>query len=137
MKTAAVVVTYNRRKLLFEQIEDVVCHQSYKVDRYYIIDNNSSDDTEECVKVYQSECPIEIKYCRMSENIGGAGGFYYGLKYAYDDGFDWMILMDDDGKPYDRGCFHSAFSYIKKKELSAEDAYLINSLNFILFFSLS
>jgi len=35
----------------------------------------------------------------MHENTGGAGGFHEGVKRAYEKGYDWLWLMDDDGKP--------------------------------------
>jgi GT2 family glycosyltransferase len=41
----------------------------------------------------------------MNENTGGAGGFYYGVKFAYEDGADFIYLMDDDGKPYNETTF--------------------------------
>ncbi|MEN3014679.1 MAG: glycosyltransferase, partial [bacterium] len=43
--------------------------------------------------------PIEIHYIRMHENTGGAGGFHEGLKRAYEKGYDWFWLMDDDVEP--------------------------------------
>lgn len=52
------------------------------------------------------ENTIKIYYVRMNENTGGAGGFYEGQKRAYEKGFDWLWLMDDDGKP-DDACLHS------------------------------
>ena len=44
MKTAGVVVTYNRKEELVKNIRAILS-QSYVVDRYYIIDNHSSDNT--------------------------------------------------------------------------------------------
>ena len=35
-------------------------------------------------------------YFNTGENIGGAGGFNYGMKKAYELGYDFMWLMDDD-----------------------------------------
>jgi len=35
----------------------------------------------------------------MHENTGGAGGFYEGVKRAYERGYDWLWLMDDDSEP--------------------------------------
>ncbi len=32
-------------------------------------------------------------------NLGGAGGFYTGIKTAYERGFDWFWCMDDDTIP--------------------------------------
>ncbi len=31
----------------------------------------------------------------MKENTGGAGGFYRGVKEAYDRGSEWFWVMDD------------------------------------------
>ena len=35
----------------------------------------------------------------LPENMGGAGGFHEGIKYAFEHGFDYIWLMDDDGVP--------------------------------------
>ena len=32
-------------------------------------------------------------------NTGSAGGFYTGIKWAYDHGYTWVWCMDDDGYP--------------------------------------
>jgi len=36
---------------------------------------------------------------RMAKNLGGAGGFYEGMKAAFEGGFDWIWVMDDDAEP--------------------------------------
>jgi hypothetical protein len=36
----------------------------------------------------------------LNENTGGAGGFHAGVKAAYEDGYKWFWLMDDDVEPY-------------------------------------
>lgn len=118
-KTAAVVVTYNRKELLVECLMSLL-KQSYSLDAVYIIDNDSTDGTLDClagkdlvypaagvaggpsesVKTVASlalpNSPIEIHYVRMPENTGGAGGFHEGMKRAVEAGFDWLWLMDDD-----------------------------------------
>lgn len=125
---AAVVVTYNRRVLLSKQVVSVIEKQTLKVDEYYVIDNNGNDDTEEYIKEYSRSCPVKITYIRLKENLGGAGGFYCGMKRAYEDGHDWIILMDDDGRPYDNKCFEAVFDYVKVNSLKPEDPVFINSL---------
>jgi GT2 family glycosyltransferase len=35
----------------------------------------------------------------MPENVGGAGGFHHGMKLAYDKGFEYIWIMDDDVLP--------------------------------------
>ena len=118
--TATVVVTYNRKEFLLDCL-DALRNQTYKLDAIYIIDNLSTDGTPELLlennyipslpptKIKEnltlehsiaSSCfpkeTIHIIYIRKCLNDGGAGGFYEGLKQAYDDGHEWIWVMDDD-----------------------------------------
>jgi len=121
-KVAAIVVTYNRKEFLVECLKALL-NQTRPVDSIYILDNASTDGTPEyllekgfidkvlcsykepleTVSIIKSrllpDIPIEVHYVRMHENLGGAGGFYEGIKRGYDAGFDWLWLMDDDGYP--------------------------------------
>ena len=99
MRVCAIVVTYNRKECLKKQIYNILEKQEFTPDAYYIIDNNSVDGTNELIDSfceYSTNC--KIIYVQLKENIGGAGGFYTGLKKAYEDGYDWYILMDDEIK---------------------------------------
>ncbi len=100
MSVAAVVVTYNRKEELLKNLRAVLA-QSWPVDRYYIIDNHGSDGTEEMLRAEGYLDNPVIRYVYLPENIGGAGGFYTGVKRAYEDGYDYICLMDDDGRPAD------------------------------------
>lgn len=109
----AVVVTYNRKDLLIKCI-DCLFNQSLKPNAIYIVDNNSTDKTPELLyeKSIINQLPplnneeiwisdnlnegILIKYMKLPSNIGGAGGFYHGVKQAYVDEYDWIWIMDDD-----------------------------------------
>jgi rhamnopyranosyl-N-acetylglucosaminyl-diphospho-decaprenol beta-1,3/1,4-galactofuranosyltransferase len=94
-RVAAVVVTYNRRRLL-GQCLDALCSQTRPVDAIYVIDNGSTDGTEAFVN---SAYAGRVVYDRQSSNLGGSGGFHVGMKLAYDAGYDWLWLMDDDTHP--------------------------------------
>lgn len=100
---AGVVVTYNRKEELLKNLNSIKT-QTKQFDRYYIIDNCSKDGTYEALKKSGVVSNPYYKYIRLEKNIGGAGGFYTGLKQAYDDGFDLVCLMDDDGRPADNDC---------------------------------
>jgi GT2 family glycosyltransferase len=91
-KVIAVVVTYNRQFLLAECIA-ALKKQTYKVDKILVINNGSTDNTEAWLR---SQSDIEFI---TQENAGGAGGFYTGIKTAFEGLFTWMWLMDDDGLP--------------------------------------
>lgn len=100
----AIIVTYNRKELLAENIRSLLI-QNRPFDRIFIVDNCSTDGTYEYLKERGWTCsPFE--YIKTDENIGGAGGFYFGLKKAYESGADWFVLMDDDGYAEDAYTFN-------------------------------
>lgn len=96
MKINCVVVTYNRLELLKENLNSLL-NQTYGINRIFVIDNNSSDGTDAYLEKYRQE--PSVKVVRLKENIGGAGGFSYGIRCAVEDGCDWVWIMDDDTIP--------------------------------------
>ena len=125
-KVATVTVTYNRKELLKNNINSIL-NQSYEVDCIIIVDNNSNDGTKELIKNEFGDND-KIKYIFLDENIGGAGGFYTGCEYAFKNEYDWIILMDDDGKPKDNRTIENLMKEITNKRLSAEEHVMLNSL---------
>lgn len=97
-KVAAVVVTYNRRELLKKNIEALLV-QSYNDFDIYIIDNSSTDGTFEYIKEYIDTNKIIYEYLPI--NIGGAGGFNYGIKKVVQLGYEYAWIMDDDTIPFE------------------------------------
>lgn len=70
MKTiAAIVVTYNRKALLLECLEALLA-QTRPLDALYVIDNASSDGTEELLQ--QHDFMERISYERLEYNGGNA-----------------------------------------------------------------
>lgn len=100
MNVIAVVVTYNRKKLLLECL-DSISNQTLKVSKIIIIDNNSTDGTEETLKEKGFIDRNDIEYILLPNNIGGAGGFYEGMKRAHIYKPDYIWIMDDDTIPKD------------------------------------
>ncbi|WP_248883944.1 glycosyltransferase family 2 protein [Acidithiobacillus acidisediminis] len=94
----AVVVTFNRKVLLCECL-DALLGQTRTVDKIIVIDNASTDGTPEFLTERGYLPNNKIDYVRLSENTGGAGGFYEGVKRGYEAGYDWLWLMDDDAEP--------------------------------------
>ena len=93
-RVCAVIVTYNRKALLKECLEAVLA-QTRPPDHVLVVDNASTDGTAEMLR---EEFP-QVEVLRLPENQGGAGGFHEGMKRAYEEGFDWLWLMDDDTIP--------------------------------------
>ena len=100
MKIAAVVVTYNRKNLLVETLRGL-SRQSVPIDRIFLIDNASTDGTEQLLRAEGWLDVKHVSYLKMSRNLGGAGGFEKGMRKAYEAGYDWLWTMDDDVEPND------------------------------------
>ncbi len=94
MKVVAIIVTYNRSKLLLRAIE-AVRRQTYSPAEILIVDNASIDDTRDVIeRLGDAVVPIYL-----SRNTGGAGGFHIGTTNAMERGADFVWVMDDDGAP--------------------------------------
>lgn len=94
-----VVVTYNR-KILLELCLNKTVIQSYNFKKILIVNNDSTDGTEEYIKSTGLLKNERIKWINLAQNMGGAGGFSVGMKYAFDDGADFVWMMDDDAMPH-------------------------------------
>lgn len=96
IKVSCVVVTYNRLSLLKECIA-AVRKQTFQPDTIYIVNNHSTDNTEEYLATFADDTQMRI--VSLPENVGGAGGFSRGIKEAVLAGADWVWIMDDDTIP--------------------------------------
>ena len=108
-KIAAVVVTYNRKELLVKGLDSLL-GQTQPLDSILIIDNASNDGTFEYLNTKGYLSNPKVDYAKMPQNTGGSGGFYEGVKRAYEAGFDWIWLMDDDVVP-DKECLEKLLKY--------------------------
>lgn len=96
-KVAAVVVTYNRKQLLKENISCLMSQTLREKMDIVIIDNHSSDGTKEVLNDFIKS--QEILYRDTGRNLGGAGGFSFGARFAAECGYEYVWLMDDDCMP--------------------------------------
>jgi len=92
-KVVAIVVTYNRKELLKECI-NALLGQDYNNCDVLIVDNASTDGTKEYIKNELKN--KKVHYVNTGANLGGAGGFNFGVKEAYKMGYDYFWIMDDD-----------------------------------------
>ena len=94
-RTAAVVVTYNRLTLLNKCIEKLR-GQTVPCD-ILVVDNASTDGTTPWLRE-QEEAGL-LRTRNTGGNLGGAGGFNKGMRWAVEAGYDFLWLMDDDCLP--------------------------------------
>ena len=124
---AAVVVTYNRKKVLAENIESML-NQTRIPDKIFVVDNCSTDGTKEFLAEKGWLAEERFVYICTESNIGGAGGFYTGTKAAYDAGANWILLMDDDGKAADENTVSKLMETAEMLYAAGEPKLFVNSL---------
>ena len=93
---AVVVVTYNRKALLRQCVASLLGQTWADMD-IWVIDNASTDGTGAML------APLigngRVHYQNTGGNLGGAGGFEYGLRVAAQQDYDYVWIMDDDAIP--------------------------------------
>lgn len=89
------VVTYNRLPLLRQCLAALTSQTALGL-TIFLIDNASTDGTAEAVAAMTLP---NLVYRNTSKNLGGAGGFAYGVREAALAGYDALWLMDDDTLP--------------------------------------
>ncbi|MCX9483691.1 glycosyltransferase, partial [Vibrio cholerae] len=147
-----VVVTFNRKELLKDCLKALI-EQTRPLDAILIVDNASTDNTPQILlemgyiqqlppeknsEPYKTEFMSKIKnlenesikiiYIRMNENTGGAGGFHMGQKHAFELGYDWIWLMDDDGYP-DPKALEKLMEYSTLDNVSALNCLVVSNKN--------
>ncbi len=95
-KVAAVVVTFNRLPML-QKCMDMLENQTVPCD-ILVVDNASTDGTDEWLLSEQSAGVLVVR--NTGANLGGAGGFSYGMRWAAERGYEYIWVMDDDCLPY-------------------------------------
>lgn len=112
MRIAAVIVTYNRCDMLarcLDHLQHQVLAGDIKLD-VLVVDNASTDNT--ATVVAKQAASLEhgdtqnpagalsaIQYHNTGANLGGAGGFAFGMRVAAEAGYDYLWVMDDDCLP--------------------------------------
>lgn len=94
-RVAAVVVTYNRLPLLQKCIERLRAQTTPC--GILVVNNASTDGTTPWLAAQKTAGVLLTR--DTGENLGGAGGFNYGMRWAMEAGYDYLWLMDDDCLP--------------------------------------
>lgn len=114
MQIGVVLVTYNREKELQKALEAYE-NQSLLPSYIIVVNNNSTDGTNKILNIWQSkENSIKKIVINLEENVGGSGGFYYGLEKSLELDSDWIWVSDDDAYP-DKDAFSNLNRYLTSK----------------------
>lgn len=90
----ALVVTYNRKDKLLACLDAL--RRQTSTCRVFVVDNASSDGTSELIS---PRLTATDAYYNTGANLGGAGGFSFGLEKALAASPDFIWIMDDDALP--------------------------------------
>jgi GT2 family glycosyltransferase len=95
MKYAAFIITYKRPDILRCTI-DILLQQTLRPEKILIVDNDQEKSAMFILENYSSDV---VSYYPVGYNSGPAGGAYNGLKYLFEQGWDWVLWVDDDDPP--------------------------------------
>ncbi|RRK09189.1 glycosyltransferase [Lactiplantibacillus garii] len=110
MQYGAIVVTFNRKKLLLEALNSLL-NQTVPPTKIILIDNHSTDGTKQLLKEHGLLGQDNVDYRYLDKNIGGAGGFARGMQIAAaSSDLDWVSLSDDDAI-FDLDYFEKLINY--------------------------
>lgn len=96
-KVVAVVVTYQRLSQLQQTIWRLLETRAEHLAKIIVVDNASTDGTGAWLASF-SDPRVVVR--TLHSNLGGAGGFAEGLRFAVETfDPDWLLVMDDDARP--------------------------------------
>lgn len=94
MSVAAVVVSYNRLDYL-KKCLTALENQTRPLDEIIVVENGSTDGSAEYIR----NSHPGVTLFETGTNLGGAGGFAWGVEIALAHGHGAAWLMDDDAEP--------------------------------------
>ena len=111
----AVIVTFNRLDKLKKTLKTY--EEQTLLPKYVIVvDNASNDDTREFLRRWEkTDSRYEKHVLFLDKNLGGAGGFYEGQKYAVTLDAQWILISDDD-LYLDKNYFSNLNEYVNNNE---------------------
>jgi GT2 family glycosyltransferase len=72
-----------------------IAAQSRAAETILVVDNASTDGTASAVE----DAHPSVEILRLVSNTGSAGGFGAGAAWAFEHGYDWIWLLDNDSIP--------------------------------------
>ncbi|MBO9407311.1 glycosyltransferase [Shimia sp. R9_1] len=96
-RLVAVVVTFNRLEKLKETLHRLLESPVEELSSVVVVDNASTDGTGDWLSFLTDD---RLDLILSDTNTGGAGGFEMGMRHAMEAHQpDWLVVMDDDGRP--------------------------------------
>ncbi len=91
-ETAVIICNYNGGEDTVKCIEAVIHSKDIKCD-IYVVDNASTDGSADRIG---RQFGKKVTILQNAENLGGSGGFGRGLRMAVDEGYPYIMMLDND-----------------------------------------
>ena len=126
MKQIAIVIcNYNGGMDTVHCIEAVMKNTWKDID-IYVVDNASEDNS---VALIENSFGDKVTILHNEENLGGSGGFGRGMRHAVDQGYEYVMLLDNDAF-IDTDTIEKLYVYIRAhKEIGIVGAKIMRCCN--------
>lgn len=95
LKYAAFVITFNRPSILKETVQELF-RQTMPPSKVLIVDNDVEGSSRSVLDELNDK---RISVYQVGLNSGPAGAAYHGLSKLQDEGWEWVLWVDDDDPP--------------------------------------
>jgi len=95
MKYAAFVITFKRPSILKETVQGLF-RQTMPPSKVLIVDNDVEGSSK---RVIDDLNDTRISVYQVGLNSGPAGAAYHGISILQDEGWEWILWVDDDDPP--------------------------------------
>ena len=107
-KIGVIICNYNKSEYLKNCVTSIL-GQSLKERDIYVVDNASVDNS---VSMLRETFGKQVTFLQNEENLGGAGGFDRGLEHCLEQGYPYMLLVDNDTR-FDSGALEKMYDYLE------------------------
>jgi rhamnosyltransferase len=106
----AVIVTFNPQRQDLEHMSAV----RSQVDGLVIVDNGSTPEELEFLRISSSKEPFTL--IENGENLGIAAALNVGVRWAKSNGFEWVVLLDQDSTVAEKFIEHMLSDFNQEAE---------------------
>ncbi|MCR5774602.1 MAG: glycosyltransferase family 2 protein [Lachnospiraceae bacterium] len=115
------IPAYNCEKQIVRVLDSLDSKVMQYIDDIIVINNRSTDNTEEAVREYMKEHPyLPVSLFRNKDNYGLGGSHKVAFNYAIKQGYDYVIVLHGD----DQGDIHDFLPVLKKEIYRGYDCVL-------------
>jgi GT2 family glycosyltransferase len=108
------IITRNRPSILKNTIEEIF-NQTLPPQTILIVDNSDNDATKVMFKQLNDS---KLQYYKVGYNSGPAGGAKIGMTLLFEQGYEWVVWVDDDDPPKFYDVIDSLISILPKIDIN-------------------